>query len=69
MRVYFRASPRTGVSMPWWLAILVGIMWFCVMVAVAAAMLCFLVLVGAFQLGQRGWRAWRERSATGPVPS
>lgn len=45
VRVYQRIAPRTGISMPFWLAIPVYALWFCVWLAVVGAWAIAVVLM------------------------
>lgn len=57
MRAYVRTSRRTGVSMPWWLAMIVGALWLVVMLMV---LVYGWILMGCV-LGVRATRRWWAR--------
>lgn len=63
MRGYFRVAPRFGVSMPWWIAIFVLIVWaeLALLYWMAVAVLWLLMLAGTTI--RRAWLTSRDRRA------
>jgi hypothetical protein len=58
VRVFYRTGRRTGVSMPFWLALIVGAVWLVVMLAV---LLYGLIAAALIFVGRQGYSYWRRR--------
>jgi hypothetical protein len=50
VRVYWRLGSRIGVSMPWWLAMIAGLVWLACLVPAGTAWLLWLAARGLFQI-------------------
>jgi hypothetical protein len=61
VRAYFRVAPRFGVSMPWYLAIVVYTMWITAALIYWMCLVAFVAVVYAGRAGDRGWAAWQAR--------
>jgi hypothetical protein len=53
MRTYVRTSRNTGVSMPFWLALLVAAIWFCVMLLAFAGMVILAAVLFVVRFAQQ----------------
>jgi hypothetical protein len=63
MGYYLRTGRRSGVSVPFWLAIPALLLWASVMIVVCLAALVVWVAVAAWHLGHAGWVRWRAPAA------
>ena len=63
MKAYFRTSPRTAVSLPFWLAVPFYLIWFAAAVMFWAVVGAGMLAVLLYGLARKGWRSRRSRAA------